>query len=80
MKQVNLYEAKTHLSRLVDEAAGGAEIVIAKDGKPLAALVPLARVQAPAPRRFGQLAGKWSVPADDIGPDPDIAKLFDGHG
>lgn len=47
---VNLYEAKTHLSELVDRAAGGEEIVIAKAGVPLARLVPLAgfdRARAP---------------------------------
>ena len=47
-KTVNLYEAKTQLSRLVDEASAGAEIVIAKGGKPKARLVPL---EAPAPAR-----------------------------
>ena len=42
-KQVNLYEAKTHLSRLVDEAAQGNEIVIAKNDKPVARLVAPAK-------------------------------------
>ena len=41
MKTVNLYEAKTHLSRLVDEAQAGEEIVLARNGKPVAKLVPL---------------------------------------
>ena len=40
MVQVNVHEAKTHLSRLLAQAAAGEEIVIAKDGKPLARLVP----------------------------------------
>lgn len=44
-KQVNLYEAKTHLSRLVEEAAKGREIVIAKNDKPIARLVPLKPVR-----------------------------------
>ena len=54
--QVNLYEAKTQLSALVDRAAKGEEIVIAKAGKPMAKLIPLAAVdQAPKPiRKFGQ--------------------------
>lgn len=47
-KTVNLYQAKTHLSALVDEAAAGAEVVIAKNGKPKAKLVPMPRAQ-PAP-------------------------------
>jgi prevent-host-death family protein len=50
---LNLYEAKTQLSALVDRAAGGEEIVIAKAGKPMARLVPLER-RAAAPRQFGQ--------------------------
>lgn len=56
-KQVNLYEAKTRLSELVEEAASGAEIIIAKNGKPKARLVP---VQAkPAGKRIG---GQWAQP------------------
>ena len=55
MKQVNLYEAKTHLSALVDEAAGGEEIIIAKNGKPCARLSPLApEVGTKRRREFGQ--------------------------
>jgi prevent-host-death family protein len=57
MKQVSLYEAKTHLSRLVDEAAAGEEIVIAKNGKPMARLRPLDDTQAKKePRKLGQWA------------------------
>jgi prevent-host-death family protein len=52
MKQVSLYEAKTHLSKLVEEAAAGEEIVIAKNGKPLARLIGLAPAKV-APRRLG---------------------------
>ena len=46
MQTVNIHEAKTHFSRLVDEAAAGEEIIIAKAGKPMAKLVPL---DAPLP-------------------------------
>jgi prevent-host-death family protein len=54
MKQVSLYEAKTHLSKLVDEAAAGEEIIIAKNGKPKARLIPLADAQAKRePRKLG---------------------------
>jgi prevent-host-death family protein len=54
VKQVNLYEAKTQLSRLVDEAAAGHEIVIAKNGKPMARLV------APEPAKTGKRElGQW---------------------
>ncbi len=52
-KQVNLYEAKTHLSRLIEEAARGDEIVIAKNNRPLARLVPLAKAGRAAKRKLG---------------------------
>ena len=52
-RQVNLYEAKMHLSRLVDEAAKGNEIVIAKNDKPLARLVPLAKPKRMKKRKLG---------------------------
>jgi prevent-host-death family protein len=57
MPQVNLHEAKTHLSRLVDAAAKGEEIVIAKAGKPMARLVPL-RPAVRKERKPGVLKGK----------------------
>ena len=75
MAQVNLYEAKTQLSRLVERAAAGEEIIIAKGGRPLARLVPLAA--RTAPRQLGLLAGQvWVGPDfDDPLPD-DIAEAF----
>jgi prevent-host-death family protein len=68
---VNVHEAKTHLSRLLDEAHAGAEIVVAKAGKPYARLVPLADA---APQRMpGRLKGQIDtsrffepLPADDL--------------
>ncbi len=73
MTTFNLYDAKTNLSQLVERAAAGEEIVIAKAGKPLAKLVPL--TPGRASRVFGQLAGQiWIAPdfddplPDDIGP------------
>jgi prevent-host-death family protein len=54
-RQVSLYEAKTHLSRLVDEAANGETIVIAKAGKPMARLGPMSGGRK-LPRQLGQLA------------------------
>ena len=51
---VNVHEAKTHLSRLLDEVAGGTEIVLAKAGKPYARLVPIDR---PAQRPLGFVHG-----------------------
>jgi prevent-host-death family protein len=75
---VNLYEAKTHLSELVERAAQGEEIVIAKAGRPLARLVALA--QRTAPRPLGLLAGQVSVGADFDAPLPDDMQLaFEGR-
>lgn len=53
---VNVHEAKTHLSRLLDQAHAGQEIILAKAGKPYARLLPLA--DQPVQRRAGRLPGK----------------------
>ncbi len=64
MREVNVHEAKTHLSRLLDAAAAGEEIVIAKAGKPYARLVPIAQPKrAPgAARGKGRVTGKFFEP------------------
>jgi prevent-host-death family protein len=69
MRTVNIHEAKTHLSRLIEDASGGQEVVIAKAGKPVARLVAARRVRAQ--RKLGVLAGKFAVPADFDSPLPD---------
>ena len=75
MTQVNLYDAKTQLSRLVERAAAGEEIVIAKGGRPLARLVALAH--RTAPRELGFLAGRVRVAPDFDAPLPeDLAAAF----
>lgn len=75
-KAVNLYDAKTHLSRLVDRAADGEEIVIAKAGKPRARLVPLAKRTR---RKPGVWKGKVWIAKDFDAPLPvDILAGFDG--
>src|SRR5262249_11107311 len=61
-RQVNLYEAKTQLSRLVDEAANGDTIIIDKDGKPMAKLGPISGESRKQPRKLGQL----SAHADEV--------------
>ncbi len=62
MQTVNIHAAKTHLSRLIDQAAQGETLVIAKAGKPL---VKLTSMDAPvAPKRLGFMAGQGSVPSD----------------
>jgi prevent-host-death family protein len=83
MKQVNLYDAKTMLSTLVEEAAAGEEIVIAKNGKPRAKLVPLGPA-TDAPRRvpvFGRWDHLgWKLPENFDEPDLEIEALFYGEG
>jgi prevent-host-death family protein len=64
MRTVNIHEAKTHLSRLVDRAAQGEEFIIAKAGKPLVKVVPLDSTSQPALGRLGFLAGELVVPDD----------------
>ena len=77
-KTVNLYEAKTHLSELVERAAGGAEVVIAKAGVPKARLVPLAR-EAP-PRKPGTWKGRVVIAPDFDAPLPqDVLAAFEGR-
>jgi prevent-host-death family protein len=79
MPTVNLHEAKTHFSRLVDRAAAGEEIIIAKAGKPVAKLVPLTSHDRPK-RRLGALEGMGVVPADFDAPLPDdVIDAFEGR-
>ena len=73
MTTVNIHEAKTHLSRYVEQAAAGEEIIIAKAGKPIARLMPLAPPKL-EPRRLGLGKGQFLIPdnfdtlyADEIG-------------
>ena len=75
MKTVNIHEAKTHLSRLVVEAAAGEEIRIAKAGKPVARLVALG--PASKPRKSGALKGRIRIREDFDAPLPaDLARAF----
>jgi prevent-host-death family protein len=79
MRTVNLHAAKTHFSRLVDQAAAGEEIIIAKAGTPVAKLTPL-EPAAPRPRRMlGLLAGQASIPPDFDAPLPEVVlDTFEG--
>jgi prevent-host-death family protein len=65
MRTFNIHEAKTHLSRLVDEAKKGEPFVIAKAGKPMVKVVPLDTPKAKPKRRIGFMKGQYTVP-DDI--------------
>lgn len=77
MDTVNIHEAKTHLSRLVEEVADGAEIIIAKNGVPRAKLVPLGKVR---PLKFGVLRGKIRYPDDFDAPLPEeVLAQFEGR-
>jgi prevent-host-death family protein len=77
MKTVNIHEAKTHLSRLLQQAAAGEEIIIAKAGKPMAMLI--ACPVESAPREPGFWAGRVHI-ADDFDELPeDIAAAFRGE-
>ena len=74
-KSINLYEAKSHLSELVERAASGEEIIIAKAGKPVARLVPLQKNDFR--RSFGALKGRIHMKDNFDDPlPPEIAKAF----
>ena len=77
MRTVNIHEAKTHLSRLVDAAAKGEPFIIARAGKPLVKVVPL---EPPTvPQRFDFMAGEFTVPDDfDTMDQEEIEKQFYG--
>jgi prevent-host-death family protein len=77
MQTVNIHEAKTHLSRLVEQAAKGESFVIAKAGKPLVKVIPLDAPVAGQVRRLGFLAGEIAVPDDfDRMGSEEIERLF----
>jgi prevent-host-death family protein len=78
-KTVNLYEAKTRLSRLVEEAANGEEIIIAKAGRARARLVPMGR--SGKPRKPGAWKGRVVIAADfDARLPKDLLAAFRGVG
>lgn len=77
MNVVNIQEAKTHLSRLVEDAVQGADIVIAKAGKPLVRLVPVTSLAGERP--LGLLAGQVTESADCWDSDPELEALFYGE-
>jgi prevent-host-death family protein len=75
----NLYEAKTSLSRLVDRAANGEEIILSKAGKPMAKLVPFHRKAEP--RKPGGWEGQVQISEDFDAPlPPDLQDAFEGRG
>lgn len=79
MNVVNMHEAKTHLSQLVDRALAGEEVVIGRNGKPAVKLVPVE--EELAPREPGGLEGKIWIADDFDDPLPrEIQRYFDGEG
>lgn len=77
MKTVNMHEAKTHLSKLVEQALEGQPFVIAKAGKPL---VQVTMIETVSPQKTGFLKGQIEIPADfDDMAAEDIKQLFEGE-
>jgi prevent-host-death family protein len=71
---VNIHEAKTHLSRLLEQVAAGERVVISKAGTPVADLVP----HQAAAVTFGGLKGQIAYDDEAFGIDPDIQQMFYG--
>jgi prevent-host-death family protein len=79
MLTVSIHDAKNHLSRLIEQAARGEAFIIAKAGKPMVKVIPLARPEVSTTRRLGFMLGELSVPDDfDQMSEGEIEKLFAG--
>jgi prevent-host-death family protein len=79
MRTINIHEAKTHLSRLVEQAAKGEPFIIAKAGKPLVKVTPLDAPAVGQIQRLGFMAGEIAVPDDfDRMGSKEIEQLFNG--
>jgi prevent-host-death family protein len=81
MRTVNIHDAKTHLSRLIDETlAHGEGFIIAKAGRPVVRVVPVTAPEAQQRRRLGFMIGQIDVPDDfDTMDQQSIVDLFDGE-
>jgi prevent-host-death family protein len=76
--QVNIHEAKTHLSHLIERAEAGEDVVIARAGRPVVRLIPV--VVKPPSRVLGALAGRVRLPADFNAPlPPEVLDTFEGQ-
>jgi len=78
MKVVNVHEAKTQLSRLLEEAARGEEIIIAKAGRPFVRLVPC--LPERTPRTLGGWEGRMRISPDFDQTPEDVIAAFEGRG
>jgi len=76
MPFINMHEAKTHLSRLVDRAMAGEEVIIARAGRPLVRVIPYQA--AVGPRQFGQDRGQIQIADDFDELPPDLQEAFEG--
>jgi prevent-host-death family protein len=83
MRTFNIHHAKTHLSRLVDEAVEGDSFIIAKAGKPKVQVIPIARAPEKPMLRIGAMKGMFTLPDNyeeiDRELDKEIEKLFLGE-
>jgi prevent-host-death family protein len=80
MLTVNIHDAKTQLSKLVDQAAQGESFIIAKAGKPMVKVVALGKAEVGTSSRLGFMAGEFSVPDDfDQMGGGEIESLFAGR-
>lgn len=80
METINIHQAKTHLSRLLDRVANGGGFIIARAGKPVAKVVPLTTPDAGQTRRLGFMVGEMRVPDDfDRMGGNEIEGLFGGQ-
>ncbi len=80
MLTVNIHEAKTQLSKLVEQAAQGEAFIIAKAGTPMVKVIPLEPAETGTASRLGFMAGEFSVPDDfDQMGSGEIERLFSGH-
>jgi prevent-host-death family protein len=78
-RTVNIHEAKTHLSRLIEDAVKGEPFIIAKAGKPVVKVTAIDSPEPEAKRRMGFLAGQFLVPDDfDRMGEDEIATMFNG--
>ena len=79
MKTINIHEAKTQLSKLVEEAANGEPFVIAKAGKPMVKVTALGAPAGKEIKRIGFMAGQIAVPDDfDRMGEAEIERIFSG--
>ncbi len=80
METINIHEAKTHLSRLMEKVSKGESFIIAKAGKPIGKLVPLDDADTPKKRRIGFMKGEIVMPDDfDTMMADEIEEMFYGN-